>query len=110
MIAVICLFFPSVLGLWAYEKLSKRALTGMERLFRFCATVLAVNLVCFAVKRFFLSTAYDSLLSGGDMLPGVALNYLVLAIPATVVIVVVELLFSRKVKIVLEENSDEERS
>lgn len=107
MIAFVCYFFPAVLGIWLFEVISKKELTKKQYVFRFCGYTLALNFVCFAVKKFILKTAENSLVYGNDMKPSTAFNYLVIVIPVVLILVIGELLLSKKVKIAVEETVDE---
>ena len=52
-------------------------------------------------------TADAALVTGGDMVPAVALNYLVISLAMVLVFVLCEVLFFRKIKISVEEKDDE---
>lgn len=110
MIAFICFFFPAVISLWLFEALLKRPLCRKQWLYRFCTNTLLINFICFGIKKFFLQTADSPLYSlNTDMYPSAAFNYMLMAVPAAIILVVFELLLSKKVKIELkEENRDEE--
>lgn len=108
MIAFICYFFPAVLSLWLFETLTKNNLSWKECLFRFCSNALFINFICFGIKKFILHTAGEPICSNSaDMLPIVAFNYLVIAIPVTVVLVFAEILLPKKISITVEENTNE---
>ncbi len=109
MIAFICLFFPSILGLWLFESLSKQKLTVKQCVYRGCTYALVSNFICFAVKKIVLHTAAASVMVGGDMTPGIAFNYLVIVIPVVVVLVIFEILFSKKITISVEDVKNEEK-
>lgn len=47
------------------------------------------------------------LLDSSDMLPTVALNYMIIAVPIAAVIALAEVLLSKKIKITVEEKADE---
>ncbi len=107
MITFICLFFPAVVSLWLYEALAKTSLGLKKCIFRFCLNSLIINFVCFVAKKFVFDTASYSLYIEGDMLPSTALNYLIIALPIAVILVLAEVLLSKKIKITVEENRDE---
>ena len=107
MIAFICLFFPAVLGVWFFEHLRKAPLSGKHWLYRYCANVLIINCICFAVKRFFLNTGFDSFCSlYADTTPSAALNYLIMAIPSALIVPFVQVFFSKHATVTIEERED----
>jgi len=104
MIAFICFFFPSVISLWMFEALVKRRLDRKLWIYRFCTNTLLINFICFGIKKFFLQTANAPLYSmGTDMYPSAAFNYILMAVLTAVVLVVFEVLLSKKIKIELKE-------
>lgn len=107
MIAFICLFLPAVLGVWLYEHLRKTNLCLKQWLYRFCANVVFINGICFAVKRFLLGTdqGYFYTLQT-DVSPAAALNYLIMAIPVGVLAVFLQILFAKHVSITVEDEED----
>ena len=104
MIAYICYFFPAVFSLWIYERFTNNSLTIKQCIFRYCSNVTFINLGCFGIKKYILHTANLPILQDGDMLPQVAFNYIVMAIGVAVMIVVIEILLSKNVKIIVEED------
>lgn len=108
MVALICLFFPAVVSVWIYEALTKEALTGRKWGNLFAFHCLAILFACILVMRFFLGNAHEYVLNG-DMHLQHACNYLVLAIPVTVVLPVIEVLLKKNVKITIEEQADDEK-
>lgn len=107
MIAFICYFFPAILGIWLFEVMSKKEFTKKQYVFRFCGYTLAANFVCFAVKKIILNTAEQMVVTTNDMTPSTAFNYLVIVVPFIVVLVIGELLLCKRVKIAVEESTDE---
>ncbi|MBQ1965682.1 MAG: hypothetical protein II348_03315 [Clostridia bacterium] len=107
MILFLCCVLPSVWGLWMFEAFSKRDLTLKQCIYRGSTYVLISNLLCFAVKKWILQTAANPLTVNGDMSASTALNYLIIVLPVVVVMVVSDLLFSKKVKVSVEDTSDE---
>ena len=107
MIAFICYFFPAVFSLWIYEVLTKNSLTIKQCVFRYCLNVMFINLGCFGIKKYILHTANLPILQDGDMLPQVAFNYIVMAIGVAVALMFIEILLSKNVKIMIEEDSCE---
>ena len=107
MITFISLFFPAVFTLWLYELLTKTSLRLKNAIMRYCSYVLFINFGCFGIKKFFLHTANSPLLFNGDMLPTVAFNYIVIALGVAMVLLVIEILFSKNIKINIEEEDFE---
>ena len=107
MIAIICYFFPAILSIGLFEKLSKKALSFKGWIYRFCFNSIAINFLCFAVKRFLLHTDGLAMLTNGDMIPSVAFNYILMAVPIGIVSAVLQALISDKVKLSVEDNKNE---
>ena len=106
MIAFICLFIPAVLAVWLFESLSKTSLSRKQWLYRYCANNLFINLLCFAVKKILLDTAGSTFFSlYADTTPAAALNYILMAVPVAVVLVFVQVLLSKYVKVDVEEKT-----
>ncbi len=110
MIAFICLFFPAVVSLWIYELLIKKSLLKRQLVYRFCFNALLINAVCFAVKAFLLSTGGEPLFTlYSDMTPNVAVRYLIMALPVSVVLALVEVFLTKNIKVtVSDEKEDKE--
>lgn len=107
MIAFICLFFPAVLGVWLFEHLQKTSLGRKQWLYRFCTNTLLINGICFGAKRFLLDTAGEPFCSlYADTTPAAALNYLIMAIPAGVVVVFLQVLFTKHAAITVEDEEN----
>ncbi|MBO4938123.1 MAG: hypothetical protein J6C98_03865 [Oscillospiraceae bacterium] len=104
MITFICLFFPPVLSVFLYEKIQKIRLDLRSFFGYYCLDVVMVNLICFMVKHFVLNTASDSM---ADLTPAGAMNYLVLALAAAVVMAFICVFAKKNVKI-SKEVADEE--
>ena len=107
MIAFICYYFPAVFSIWLYEALTKNALSIKNYIFRFCSNAMFINLGCFGIKKYILHTADYPMLFEGDMLPGVAFNYLIMALGIAVILLLAEILLVKNVKIKVEEDSCE---
>lgn len=107
MIAFICYFFPAVFSIWLYEALTKNSLNIKKCIFRFCSNAMFINLGCFGIKKYVLHTADYPILLDGDMLPGVAFNYLIMALGVAIILLLAEILLSKNAKIVVEEVSCE---
>ena len=104
MIAFICLFFPAVLSVWLYEKLKKTELTRKQWLYRFALNTVFINFACFLAKSVLLNTAGLPLYTfETDMVPSAALNYMIMALPAMVVITFAEILLGKTAKITVED-------
>lgn len=107
MIAFICLFFPAVLGVWLFEHLQKATLRRRQWMYRYCANTIFINVICFAVKRFLLDTAAAPLSSlYADATPSAALNYLIMAIPAAVIVAFLQVVFAKHATVTVEEQKD----
>ena len=107
MILLICLCFPAVLAVWIYEKLTKTDLKAKQWCYHFCLYATAVNLACFLVKRFVLGTGQNAIWNLYDgVLPVVAANYLIMAIPFAVAAAVGVSFLARNVEVALEDESD----
>lgn len=110
MIAFICLFFPAVISVWIYELLIKKNLTKRQLVFRFCFNTVIINGVCFAAKAFLLSTGGQPLYTlYTDTTPGVAVRYLIMALPVCIVLSLVQIFLTKNVKVTVnDENEDKE--
>lgn len=108
MVALICLVFPAVVSVWIYEALSRKNLTGKKWGYLFALNCLLILFVCVLIMRLFLGNAHEYVLNW-DMHLQHACNYLVLAIPATVVLPVMEVLLGENVKITVEDQADEKK-
>ena len=107
MIAFICLFFPAVISVWIYERLMKCRLAARQWCYHYVLSNLAVNFVCFLVKKVFLHTAGLPLYSlSTDATPDTALKYLIMAVPAAAVFAVLASLLKKHVKLTVEETVD----
>ncbi len=107
MIAFICLFLPAVLCVWLFEHLHKTSLCRRQWLYRYCADIIFINGVCFAIKRFLLDTgsaAFCSLYA--DTTPTAALNYLIMAIPTAVIFAFAQIVLGKYADLSVEEQKD----
>lgn len=109
MVAFIVLFLPAVLSVWLWEVFSKTQLNKKKWFYLLSLNIMLVNIFCFAVKKWVLLTAGNSL-SGlaADMTPAAAFNYLVMAIPAAVALALVENFVFRKVRLQVEDKQEDE--
>ena len=104
MITFICLFFPAVLSVFAYEKLNRRELNKKHWIYLYATNVLFINLGCFFIKSMVLGTGGNPIFDlYNDMPPSGAMNYLIMAIPLAVVMAVVEVLLEKSLKFTIEE-------
>ena len=108
MLAFICLFFPAAASVFIFESIAKREFSAKQSLLRFCTNALIINLLCLLVKKFVFFTAAEPLYTGGDMVPNVAVVYIAMAIVFAVIVAFIEALFSKKVTVAAEEETDEE--
>ncbi len=108
MIAFICLFFPALLTVGAFEALTKQKLTVRGWVYRFCFHVVAINFLVFLCKKVGLYTAHLALYTlNADMTPNSALNYLLISGAAAAILLVIELFTTKHVQVTLEEKTDE---
>ena len=103
MIAFISYFFPAIFTLGLYESLTKNSLSWKQVIIKYCSYVMFINLGCFSIKKFFLHTADSPMLYEGDMLPRVAFNYIIMSLCMAVIILFIEILFSKNIKVTIEE-------
>lgn len=96
MIAFLCIFFPAVIALWLLEALNRRRLDRRTWLYRYCGYALAINFLCLAIKRFvFRNAMYPLYELATDMIPSTAVNYLLMALPIAVGLVLAEVIIQR---------------
>lgn len=109
MITFICLFFPAVLSVFAYEGLNRRELKKKQWFYLYVTDVLFVNLGCFFIKTLVLGTGGNPIFDlYTDMVPSGAMNYMIMAIPLAAMLAVVESLLQKSLKFTIEENDDAE--
>ena len=95
------------------EILRKDSLDFKKAVLLFFSNTIFINMICLCIKRFLLNTADAPLANiGADMIPNVALNYLIMAVPCAWVIAVIESLLKKYVKIEVEgkENNEKEEN
>lgn len=108
LIEIICLFFPALLCVCIYEKLSKVTLDIRHWLYAFALDTLCINLFCFAVNSYILGSGGQPLRPDGiNMTPQAALDYLILAVPVAVVLAAGFSLLAKHVKLEVEEDGNE---
>ncbi|MBO4733057.1 MAG: hypothetical protein J5662_01135 [Clostridia bacterium] len=110
MLAFIALFFPAAAAVWLFEAIAKAEFSVKETLLRFAANALIINFLCILVKKFVFGTGAKPLYTDGDMTPGAAVTYITMALAFGLIITVLQLIFSKKIKITVEEKSDEEET
>lgn len=110
MVGFICYFFPAVVALWIYEWLTKENLSIKKCIFHFCTNTIVTNFACICAKKFITKTANSPFGQyGGDFLPEMAFQYLLVAVATAVAWAVLEAVVSKKLKIVIEDVENEEK-
>lgn len=103
MIAFIILFFPAVIATRIYEAVKKLELTPKRWISRYCVNNLLINFFCFAVKSVILKTSGAPLYTlYADITPAAAMNYLIMALPAAILLGFIEVLLTKTVKVEAE--------
>lgn len=111
MIQFICLFFPAVVATSLFEKLNNQKATIKSSFYSYCLFNLLINGACFLIKTFILNTGFSPLTDNlADMTPNIAFNYLLIALPLSVVFAFICSLLSKNVSITKKENKDEEKT
>lgn len=107
MLAFICIFFPAVISVCIYEKLSRKTLERRQWAYLYVEAVLLINFACNFVKKALTGSGevpmYDLYT---DMVPERFVNYLTMAIPVAVALAVFQVLLSKNVKISVEETEN----
>ena len=107
MITFICLFFPAVLSVFAYEKLMKKDLRAKQWIYLYVTGVLFTNLGCFFIKSMVLGTGGTPIFDlYSDMPPSGAMNYLIMTIPIAIALAVVEALLEKTLKFSIEDSEN----
>lgn len=108
MLKIICVFFPAVLSVWMFEALTKQQLGLKSWAYRFCLNTIICNAFVFAVKVFVTQTSRELLNQvNADMVPDVALRYIIMAVPAAAVAAVIEALLTKKIGVCISEDEDD---
>lgn len=103
MISFIVLFLPAVLSVWLWETFSKSRLCKRNWVYLLSLNILLINFGCFAVKKWILYTGNHTLATlMADMTPAVAVNYLIMAVPAAVALALAEKLAYSKIRLRVE--------
>ena len=107
MITLICIFFPAVLSVFVYEKLSKKELQRRQWCYHYVMDTLLINFACFFVKTALMGSGEVPMFDlYTDMVPARAVNYLTMAIPCAVAWSVLQVLLAKNVKVTVEETAD----
>lgn len=108
MLKFICVFFPAVLSVWAFEALTKQQMGIKHWVYRFCLNSVICNGFVCLLKIAVTHTSHELLNQAvSDMSPDIALRYLVMALPAAVAAAVIEALLNKGISVKVSENSDE---
>ena len=98
-----------MLAVWIYEALTKRKLGLKGWVYRFCFNATVINLFVFLVKKFISHTSNELIaLPGAEVVPEIAIRYLVMALPAAIVSGIVCTFVSRYTKVEMEQKHNEE--
>lgn len=112
MITFIVLFLPAVLSVWLWETFNKKHLCKRKWLYLLSLNILLINFGCFAVKKWILYTGANVMATlMADMTPSVAVNYLIMAVPAALALALVEKVVYTKIQLRVEgdeKNASEE--
>ncbi|MEE1006953.1 MAG: hypothetical protein U0L66_07150 [Acutalibacteraceae bacterium] len=102
MLAFTALFFPALITVCIYEHLMKTRLSVKNTVYLYAVGNIAVNCICAVIKKYIFKTADMSLLSGWDMTPSTALNYMIIAVPSAVLLAFFAVLLKKNVKVTKE--------
>lgn len=108
MIAFICLFFPSLFSVALIERFTKKTLSKRTGIYLFVTNTMFINFCCFFIKTYFLGTGSNPLYDV-DMTPGIAVKYLIMAVPIALVITAVTACLSKNITIDVEDSKNEEK-
>jgi len=109
MVSFMIMFFPPVLSVWIHEALSKTEPKPKTWVMLYITSTLVVNLCCMMIMSSVLGggeIALDSLANG--LFIGVAVIYLLLALPVSVLFGVVITYIKKNLRIEIEEPEDGE--
>lgn len=108
MVTFICLFFPPVLTVWAYEGLMRRELSRGRWFRLYVLDAVLMNLMCFFTKSVILKTGGHPLTAeSGDMTPSAAMNYLIMAFVFGAVLVLAQAFCTKNVRFSVEDREDD---
>lgn len=107
MITFIILFLPAMLSMWIYEHVTKSDLSVKRWVNLYGVHVLLINFFCLMMMRLVTDQAGEYLYNREiDIPPYVATSYMLMAIPAAIVLGVVAVLLHKTVKVELEAEED----
>lgn len=103
MIAFIILFFPAVITTRIYESVKRAEFSPKQWICRYCVNNVLINFFCFLVKCVILKTGNASLYTlYADVTPAAAMNYLIMALPAAILLGFMQVLLSKTIKVEAE--------
>lgn len=95
MLLFVAVMLPAVISVFIYDSVSHGEIKPRQLIYVYSISNIFINSVCALIKRFVLGTAEVTLAAGTDMTPSALLNYMVIAIPAAVIIGFIISLFKR---------------
>lgn len=102
MLAFTALFFPALITVCFYERLTKAKLSVKNTVYLYAVGNMGINCICAFLKKFLFKTADLPLTVGWDMTPSAALNYMIIAVPAAVLLGFIAVLLKKNVKVTKE--------
>lgn len=98
MLKLICLFFPAVCSVGLFERLRKTDLKFKNMLYAFCFNAVLCNSAVLFFKEFITLTSQEPLNAAFyDITPSVAIRYLAIALPAALIVGILEALLLGKI-------------
>lgn len=104
MIEFICLFFPAFISVGIFQKLIKNKLNLINLFSVYSIFNLAINGFVFLIKTYILGTGESLLIFDIDMTPSIALNYLIMAVPASVIFSIIFTLCYKNIELKIEKD------
>lgn len=86
MLLFVAVMLPAVISVFIYDSASNGEIKPRQLVYIYSISNILINSVCALIKRFVLGTAGATLAAGTDMTPSALLNYMVIAVPAAIVI------------------------
>ena len=109
MIQFMCIVFPAVISVWVFEAISKTKLDLKGWIYRFATNALITNMAVLLLKKFVSHTSSEFLaMPGADMVPEVAIRYVVMALPIALAVAVVSALLPKALKVSVEDDQKED--
>ncbi len=109
MIQFMCMFFPAVVAVWVFEAISKTKLDLKGWIYHFTVNALITNMAVFLLKKFVSHTSNEFLaMPGADMVPEVAIRYVVMALPVAIAVAVISALLPKFLKVTVETDQQED--